>query len=635
MRKNILNLKHWIIITVSIAILLLSYLIYDMNKTSNTMAQTLIGQSKELMTTQLDQFFQGVTETLSMSEKHMDLYHQDTYNHGFINTYFEPILKIVPQIKYATIASSSGRLFSVYYQHDSLLNTEIFPEKGQMYEEITLWQHDALSRRWKQQSILSKKEHRDFRELSYFQGALQDPDDIFWSYPFHYATGEVGLTATTVLQTDDSADDYIVGYGLTMRNIARYTNQLKPSPMGKVFLLSAIKEEPERFASSLYLDDTTIFINPIENPDSAFAKVMHQAFHYWNDEWQNAAEAFHFEFEKEVWYSAFSKYYLSEENFLIIATLIPRDDVMKDMEKTKRIIIGSFIFLILLTGILIYAFGLIEKANDSLVDKNAQIVEQNILIERKRKNIYDSINYAQRLQQALFPPPKRMHTVLPEHFLLYMPKDIVAGDFYWMETMGEHVIFAAADCTGHGVPGALVSFVCINALNQATHNYGLTDPGAILDKTRELVIGVFEKADSEVKDGMDIAMCTVSGNTLKFAGANNPLYLIREKELIEIKADKQPIGNHIRKQPFTTHTLDLVEGDCIYIFSDGFVDQFGGPDNKKFKSKQFKALLLELQDSPMEEQLEILRNTLIDWSGDEEQVDDICVIGYKHSGRVN
>lgn len=293
------------------------------------------------------------------------------------------------------------------------------------------------------------------------------------------------------------------------------------------------------------------------------------------------------------------------------------------------------------------------------VETQKEIVElAHSELEEKNQEITDSIQYAKRIQNAILPPLKLVKEYLQESFILYKPKDIVAGDFYWLEAVScrhsgfdpeslknksaatqneiagqasndDIILFAAADCTGHGVPGAMVSVVCNNGLNRSVREYGLTDPGEILNKTREIVIAEFEKSEEEVKDGMDIALCSLEGNTLKYAGANNPLWIIRDGEIIETKADKQPIGKFDELLPYKTHTFELQKGDSIYIFSDGYVDQFGGEKGKKFKAKAFRELLLSIQDSPMEEQRTIIDNAFENWRGNLEQIDDVCVIGVK------
>ncbi len=288
----------------------------------------------------------------------------------------------------------------------------------------------------------------------------------------------------------------------------------------------------------------------------------------------------------------------------------------------------------------------VTKKQKQVIEKQKQEVElQKVAVEKthaeleeRNKEITDSIQYAKRIQSAILPPPKVVKEYLKESFILYKPKDIVAGDFYWLEQVvpadtngldAQKVLFAAADCTGHGVPGAMVSVVCNNALNRSVREHGLTDPGQILDKTREIVIAEFAKSDEEVKDGMDIALCCLEGTTLKYAGAHNPLWIIRKGELLETKANKQPIGQFDNPEPYITHAIELQKGDSVYIFSDGYADQFGGEKGKKLKTANFKKLLLSIQDKSMEVQHQLINKSFEDWRGNLEQLDDVCVIGVR------
>jgi serine phosphatase RsbU (regulator of sigma subunit) len=269
----------------------------------------------------------------------------------------------------------------------------------------------------------------------------------------------------------------------------------------------------------------------------------------------------------------------------------------------------------------------IEKQKQEVEKQKEVVDEAHYELEEKNQEIMDSIVYAKRIQSAILPPAKLVKEYLKKSFILYKPKDVVAGDFYWMEHKDNKVLFAAADCTGHGVPGAMVSVVCNNALNRSVREDGLTDPGKILNKTRDIVVQEFEKSEEEVKDGMDIALCSLEGNKLHYAGAHNPLWIIRNGKIIETKANKQPIGKFENPEPYTTHSFYLEQGDSIYIFSDGYVDQFGGEKGKKFKAKAFRALLLSIQDKSMEEQKQIIDNSFETWKGALEQIDDVCVIG--------
>ena len=252
-------------------------------------------------------------------------------------------------------------------------------------------------------------------------------------------------------------------------------------------------------------------------------------------------------------------------------------------------------------------------------------------IEKQNEDITDSIRYAKRIQTAILPPQRIVKQYLEHSFIFYEPKDIVAGDFYWMETINDLVIFAACDCTGHGVPGAMVSVVCHNALFRATHEFELKKPSEILDKVEEIVTEYFKNSDDRIMDGMDISLCSYNNGAkiLEWAGANNPLWIIRNSELIETKANKQPIGINDMNQPFTNHTFQLFDGDCIYLFTDGFADQFGGSNEKKFMTKKFKETLIRNSSLPMADQGIELEKVFNDWKGKEEQVDDVLVIGVR------
>ena len=261
----------------------------------------------------------------------------------------------------------------------------------------------------------------------------------------------------------------------------------------------------------------------------------------------------------------------------------------------------------------------------------SSLEEKSNTIKIQNKDIIDSINYAKRLQDAILPQKKFIDQCVSQNFIYYKPKDIVAGDFYWAEKIEEKFFIAAADSTGHGVPGAMVSVVCSNALNRTIKEFKLTETGKILDKTRDLVLETFEKSASEVKDGMDISLlCIDSKNKCIFwSGANNPLWYIQDAELKEIKADKQPIGKTDFPKPFTTHEIEYKENTTYYLFTDGLADQFGGPNGKKFKYKQFSDLLIKNNNLSQKQQADIINKAFSDWKGDLEQVDDVCVIGIK------
>lgn len=294
----------------------------------------------------------------------------------------------------------------------------------------------------------------------------------------------------------------------------------------------------------------------------------------------------------------------------------------------------------------------IESQRDDIQAARDQLQIQHDMVFSQKEMITDSITYAQRIQSALLPSKSLMDEIIPEHFVFFKPKDIVSGDFYWVKEVQDHLVIVEADCTGHGVPGAFMSMLGITLLNDLIGDRCFDAPAAILDQLRFKIkeMLVQEGNVEDQKDGMDMAIAVLNKNTrqVHFSGANNPLYIIRNKELdpgqqlkpflsmengkyqlFELKGDKQPIGVHWEETKFTNHSISLQENDTIYIFSDGIVDQFGGENRKKFKSVNFKKLLLSIQDESMEGQGKIIDNTFETWKGSHEQIDDISVLGVK------
>jgi len=299
--------------------------------------------------------------------------------------------------------------------------------------------------------------------------------------------------------------------------------------------------------------------------------------------------------------------------------------------KRQRIIRYSFIVGFIL--VLLFALQVLRSYQRKKRD-NLLLEEQKAEIEKQKEEITDSIKYAKRIQTAILPSNELASEILPEHFILFRPRDIVSGDYYWMNKVGNKVIVVAADCTGHGVPGAFMSMLGVSFLNEIVNKNNVYQANLILNHLRAAVkktLGQTGK-EGEAKDGMDIAICVIDMETkmMEYAGAYNPLYLFRDGELIETKADKMPIGIYIReKESFTLHEMQLQKGDTFYICSDGYADQFGGPDGGKFKSRPFKRLLGELQPMNMADQRTRLNRIIDDWRGEIDQIDDIIILGVR------
>ena len=292
----------------------------------------------------------------------------------------------------------------------------------------------------------------------------------------------------------------------------------------------------------------------------------------------------------------------------------------------------SLIIFIIIIFIMVSALKKILKKEDELSEKLMLSKQQ---LERKNKEMADSIKYAKRIQESILPIKDNILQSLPQSFILYQPKDIVSGDFYWYKKIENKILIAAVDCTGHGVPGALMSMIGNTLLNDIVTKSKNLNPGEILNQLNKGIVRTLKQKGNNVlsQDGMDIALCEINLNTLllKFSGAQRPLYLIREANLIIAKGDSFSIGgtSFDQKKNFQVQQFQLSKDDSIYLFSDGYPDQFGGEKNKKYLIGKFKKYLLSIQHIPMIDQETLLRSELYNWMGDEEQVDDILVIGIK------
>lgn len=316
---------------------------------------------------------------------------------------------------------------------------------------------------------------------------------------------------------------------------------------------------------------------------------------------------------------------------------------LESIEKQKMMM-WFFIVALLLAGAIAYyiyrGYKIKKEANLILEEKNATISRQRDEVEMQRdqiayqkKHITDSIMYAKRIQTALLPSIELFSDRF-EHFVLYKPLDIVSGDFYWVASKGSKHIIIVADCTGHGVPGAFMSVLGVTMLNDLINVREIHESDKIIESLRNEVIRTLKQSvsDDNVKDGLDMAVCVIdfSSDTLQFSGANSPLMLIRENELIQYRGDKMPVSIHYRMQPFSKHVISLQKGDCLYMFTDGYCDQFGGPDQKKFMSARLKEKLVEISPLPMIVQGEKLNATFEEWRGDNPQVDDVAMVGIRY-----
>ncbi|MBD3636344.1 MAG: SpoIIE family protein phosphatase [Crocinitomicaceae bacterium] len=643
-----MNLRNLAIIILIVAGGLMTFLIYDINSTEKSLAHSLIEKPMESAEVHLDGFFEPVENILKTSRDHGSFGYFDTATSAKMNTYFTPLIKNFPQLSSMGLANTSGYEYDVLPGDATWQHRVVWIDGWGDVEKWSSWKYDSITHEWSNIKSWEDVVKHDPRVRPWFTGALEKSrNKVNWTEPYVYnTTFEIGMTASVRWHRPEDSLKYIMAFDLTLADVSAFTQNLKVSKNGKVFVLSDKDEYIGLPRDELLSSNESIQSSVLKHPDSVDIPEVKDALKSWKDS-NRSNEAFEFKTEGEYWWGKLIRYNIADDRHFTVGVIIPEKDILSKVQQTKRIIIGSFIFVLILTGFVLYSYGQTRKANVALSAKNVEITKQRdeitkqheeifnqkLLIEEQHQDILGSIAYAKRLQDAILPQRNEFKKYFPESFIFYMPKDVVAGDFYWMEKVDDIIYFAAADCTGHGVPGAMVSFVCSNALSKALIEEKIQDVGKLLDRTRDLVIDRFGKSDEEIRDGMDISLCAINlkTNTMQWAGANNPLWILRKgaNEVEEIKADKQPIGKYGKAQPFTSHQIKLEKGDSFYIFSDGFPDQFGGDNGKKYKSKTFKNFLVSVQDKSMEDQLSEVGKEFQNWRGDFEQIDDVCVIGVR------
>lgn len=620
-------IKHIAVITLILSAVIMGYIIYELSITKNDIAHSLVEKTIEKTQHKLEDFFIPVKNQLHTSSVQAQMKPIESFNQTDYNKLFVPIIENYPQISSLGVATSEG------FEHDIILG-----EDREWYAREIDIDHKGFVEYWTAYKIVGDTVHvdsiwtdtakHDPRTRPWFTGADQHIQDVHWTDPYIFNTNRLPGITVSKAWMDPYHDSLhvILALDLTLEKINDFTKQLHPTPNGEVLITTKDKAFIIGAPHNAHIEND---VDQNLSPTTAIKKAELQRV--LKDTSINTP--FQFDSGGDSWWGVCKEFKLSGNQSFMILIALPEKDFLSEINESQQLMSGGFLGILLLTFLIMRSHNKQVKSQRLLKKKNKDISFKNKLISHKNKEIMDSINYAKRIQSAILPPERLVKSYLDNSFVLYLPKDIVAGDFYWMEHVGDDILFAAADCTGHGVPGAMVSVMCHNALNRSVKEFGLVSPAEILNKTRELVLEEFAQSDDEMNDGMDISLCSLNRKTkeLKWAGANNPLWIISEDNdtIKEIKPDKQPVGKHRKQSDFTPHDLRLKEGDIIYIFTDGLQDQFGGPKGKKYKPARLRKLFLAIHKLPLQDQRLQIMKELENWKGAHEQVDDICIIGVK------
>ncbi|MBN2682299.1 MAG: SpoIIE family protein phosphatase [Bacteroidales bacterium] len=710
---NSFNLRNVIIFVMPVSIAVLIIMLFNLSQTVDHLSHSLIKRTIAKTETELHDFFDPVISNLLMARDRGKGEVYEEINPEILNPFFVPVLKNSKQVSSLLLANSLGGEYMLL-QEDSTWQNRITPIDSMEKVYRIRWKYDD----YLQGEILEKwiKEtdsaNSPLKKI-WFLEALENSygDQPAWTEPYTFkTTKDPGITTSIKWQCRrDSSVTKVMAFDIMLTDISLFTTKLEISKNGMAFVFNQEDKVIGLPGVKEFMLIDSIKTNVLKEYKDIGVPQVNIAINQWKNEEKRTLEPFYFNFNGESWWCGVKEFKLSNKKSFYIAVIVPEADFLAEVNRTRTVIIAGFLLVTVLTLLVIRGYNQKRKANillakqkkeiekqrdeifqqkeeilmqkeeieaqrDEIETQRDEIQEQKNVAEKQRdmiteqkQEITDSIHYAKRIQSALLPQQKFAAEILPEHFILFKPRDIVSGDFYWMFRKDNKVAITAADCTGHGVPGAFMSMLGIAFLNEIATSMSSLDASEILNLLRKQIINSLHQTGIEggSKDGMDMSLCVIDTkeNTIQFAGANNPLYIISNNEpefvfsknseaiqlqddlkeiaqnkyFTEIKADKMPIGYYLNnKVPYTSHCFKIQKEMSVYMFSDGFADQFGGPKGKKFKYKPFKGLLLENQKQTALSQMEVLDSEIEKWKSftdleghNYEQVDDIVVIGLK------
>jgi serine phosphatase RsbU (regulator of sigma subunit) len=628
-------------IIIPMAIAIFVGMILHLSNSINNLSHENIENTTLRTCEKLESFFDPVKKHIHIANQWSKVEYYDSLGILAFNNRYIPILKFYQEISGIIIADTRGVEYSLIKNNDTLINRIIKQSAGKKEIIRMKWSYDnnlngTLIKEWHDEL------QYDPRKRLWFIGALgSNRDEIFWSDPYTFFTSKnPGITASLICKASKSGKvNRILAFDVLLTEISKFTKSLKVSKNGLAFIVSS-KGEVIGLPRNKRFDNPDSLKHYVLKPvDSIGIPAVSKAYHHWKQS-DVKNETFRFVSERQNWRAGFHSFALGTNNSFIIGVIVPESDLMGELRKTQLVILVGFFVVLILIFIVIRNYNQKKNANKLLIIKNLEIEAQRDKIETQRdkilkqqKSITSSIEYAKRIQTAVLPPTDYLDKCMPEHFVLFKPRDIVSGDFYWIKKIKKYLIIAAADCTGHGVPGAFMSMLGVAFLNEITTRQDVTSANQVLDRLRTYIKTSLRQSGKryESPDGMDIALCVVDTETrkLQFAGAYIPLYFIRDNKLNILKPDIMPIGYFRKEKQFSNQEIQMMPADIFYIFSDGYFDQFGGENHTKFNLEKFKHLFIEIHRKPMSQQKEILEKTIEEWKGNNDQIDDILIIGFK------
>jgi len=628
--KQIFQRRHLIYAILIASAMALSYLYFDLLGVEEDLVKAEFSYLESKVVEDLEDFFMPIGEDYNYIVQLMLLDDYDFSDTSGFLARFIPLLNNSQAISSVMMANEKGEEMMLLkmedrfvYRHTEKVDSQLINSRFYVYQG----EGSALNSRF-QDTVTDY----DPRSRPWFKTAKNSAfGKLHWTetpYRF-FTTKEIGITLSAKFK-DQNQKPLYVAFDVKLNDISKLTESLSIGENGIIFISSNDSlmvglPKIERLDS---LKRKTLLLSPMKDFPS---KRVQQAYGYIREQ-GTYLEPNKMRYQGEDWWIDVEPFEVN--NFRLPIIMIAREkDFKGELSKTRNILLAT----ILLIGIFFFTimrfYAKQRRSYILLKDKNQTIAEQKSVIETHLTELNDSISYSERVQSALLSDYERLPELFPNSFILFLPKDILSGDFYWFADNNGKRFIAAADCTGHGIPGALLSVMGTNFLEDIVIGKGVDQPAEILSQLRAMVVNAFNvESGGKRHDGMDIALLVFDEEKreLLFSGAKNPLYLIRNGELEVFAADRMAVGFEdgvAMESAFRQTTIKIEKGDCLYAFSDGYADQFGGPKGKKFMYGKLKKLLLEIHQEEMDDQKEILKQTFQDWKGDEAQVDDVIIIG--------
>ncbi len=617
-----------------------AYTVYDMQSTRRSLQNTFMLRPLESIEHQLKGFFQPITQLSDMAAGHALASHFSVRDTASMNRYFMPLLTSYDQITSIGVADTGGFEYDILWSANEWRTRSVHPSPDGGRYHWGCWNStmDTALGRW------SEPMQHDPRTRPWHRGALQKDGQYHWTGPYLFNTDAVpGVTLSTLHHGTDGP--FIIALDVTLERVSRFMAQMRIGQQGGAFLLS---RDMEPISVDAYRPPP--FARVVSEVTAAYAALKGQMHH---DHHLNVT------IDDQRWCARIRRLDLDPTNHLYAVAVMPETEMMAQVNRTVNVIVVGMLLTMVFTGLLFLLMQRLQKANHRMQESALQVAEQSSIIAKRNSELQESFNYAKRIQQVMLPEMDRLaKATMNNVMVLYMPKDTVSGDFYWGRLRNGVSYFALADCTGHGVPGAMMSILGLDLLNATVGRDSHSLPENLLYQLRQVLIKRMTSGDVTARDGMDMGLCRLNHHTrtLHYAGAYIPLMIVRSvrsggqldvvsdgrarslsptvssntHHLFVIKGDRMPIGfiENDNRAIFTGHEIRLQPDDSIYMTSDGYADQFGGQDDRKFGQQRLRQTLLSLEQLPGEARRERLSEVIRAYMGEREQVDDICILGF-------